>query len=129
MRRNHGGSDRSIGVQEHTRLQLAPRVCPREARRLGGRLLCRIRWSPERCPSFSAPLLIDTVRSHSTGVALGYVTPAALSVARVRAGVIGASRMRTPVASKNAFAIAAGTAAIAASPAPVGAKSVRCTTL
>ena len=34
--------------------------------------------------------------------------PAALSTPRTRAGVIGASRMRTPVASKNAFAIAAG---------------------
>ena len=55
--------------------------------------------------------------------------PAALSTPRTRAGVIGASRMRTPVASKNAFAIAAGPARSAARPTPAGARSVRCTTL
>src|SRR5438094_6434660 len=37
-----------------------------------------------------------------------YTTPASSSTARTRGGVIGTSRMRTPVASKNAFAIAAG---------------------
>ena len=52
---------------------------------------------------------------------------AALSVARTRAGVIGASRMRTPVASKNAFAIAAGTGQVGGSPEPVGGRSVRWT--
>ena len=38
----------------------------------------------------------------------GYaVTPAAFSTWRTRSGDIGAVRMRTPVASKNAFAMAA----------------------
>ena len=50
--------------------------------------------------------------------ASGYL-PAALSTARTRPGVIGASRMRTPVASKNAFATAAGTGDSAGSPEPV----------
>ena len=57
-----------------------------------------------------------------------YATPAAFSVARTRAGVIGASWRRTPVASKNAFAIAAATGAVGGSPEPVGCRSVRCTT-
>ena len=45
--------------------------------------------------------------------------PAAASTARTRPGVIGASRMRTPVASKNAFATAAGHRRSAGSPEPV----------
>src|SRR4029078_2971974 len=49
---------------------------------------------------------------HTTGasVAAGSAHyPAALSAPRTRAGVIGDSRRRTPVASKNAFASATGT--------------------
>src|SRR5436190_14278262 len=46
-----------------------------------------------------------------------YATPA-LSAARTRAGVIGASRMRTPVASKKAFAIAGAVGAPLDSPPP-----------
>src|SRR5262249_61296493 len=53
--------------------------------------------------------------------------PAALRTARTRAGVIGASRMRRPVASKNALAIDAGIGAAGGSPEPVGTRSVRCT--
>ena len=55
--------------------------------------------------------------------------PAAFSVARTRAGVIGASRMRTPVASKNAFATAATVVAIGISPEPVDISSSRWTTI
>src|ERR1043166_2132339 len=44
-----------------------------------------------------------------------------------RAGVKGYSRRRTPVASKNAFAIAADAAAMISSPAPVDFWSIRCT--
>ena len=40
------------------------------------------------------------------------------SAARTRAGVNGYSRIRTPVASKNAFPIAPAAAAITSSPAP-----------
>ena len=47
------------------------------------------------------------------------MTPAALSVARTRSAFIGVSRMRTPVASKNAFATAAPTGTWEGSPAPV----------
>ena len=49
-----------------------------------------------------------------------YVSAAALSTARTRAGVIGTWRIRTPVASKNAFAIAAGVGTAGGSPAPPG---------
>ena len=44
--------------------------------------------------------------------------PAALSAARTCVGFIGAWRMRTPVASKNAFATAEPTAAVGGSPEP-----------
>ena len=47
------------------------------------------------------------------------------STARTRAGVIGIVRMRLPVASKNAFAIAAATGAVAGSPAPLERSSGR----
>ena len=47
-----------------------------------------------------------------------YATPAAFSAARTRAGVNGAVRIRTPVASKNAFAIAAAAATVTGSPTP-----------
>src|SRR5262249_40059598 len=66
--------------------------------------------------SYRSPL------SHTTGasVAAGSAHfPAALSAPRTRAGVIGASRSRTPVASKNALARAAGTGDRAGSPEPV----------
>ena len=59
---------------------------------------------------------------HTAGVSVAAGSahfPAALSTARTRAGVIGASRMRTPVASKNALATAAGTGDSAGSPEPV----------
>src|SRR5581483_892674 len=59
--------------------------------------------------------------------ARGYETPAALSAARTRAGVIGASRIRTPVASKNAFAIAGAIGVVPGSSTPSGSLSVRCT--
>ena len=62
-------------------------------------------------------------RAHRSRVA----APAASSTPRTSAGVIGASRMRTPVASKNAFAIAAAIGACDGSPEPVGARSGRCT--
>ena len=42
-----------------------------------------------------------------------------------RAGFMGAWRIRTPVASKNALATAAGTTRQVASPAPVGGASGR----
>src|SRR5580765_4453974 len=45
-------------------------------------------------------------------------TPAAFRAARTRAGVIGAVRIRTPVASKKAFATAAGAATVTGSPTP-----------
>src|SRR4029079_1657079 len=48
--------------------------------------------------------------------------PAALNAARTFAGVIGAWRIRTPVASKIAFAIADPTAAVGGSPEPVSAQ-------
>src|SRR5262249_11781182 len=51
---------------------------------------------------------------------VGYATPAAFSVARTRAGVSGAVRIRTPVASKKAFAIAAGIESLTGSPIPIG---------
>ena len=44
------------------------------------------------------------------GTGPGYALPASFSAARTKAGVNGAVRIRTPVASKNALAIAAGTA-------------------
>jgi hypothetical protein len=43
----------------------------------------------------------------------------AANAAKTRFGVIGYSRMRLPVASKKAFAIAPAQAAITSSPAPV----------
>ena len=48
-------------------------------------------------------------------------------MARTVAGVIGAVVIRTPVASKKAFAIAAGTGTEGGSPAPVEARSSRWT--
>ena len=45
------------------------------------------------------------------------------SAAFIRSGVIGTRRMRTPVASKMAFAIAAGIVRVDGSPAPCGAIS------
>src|SRR5262245_46656105 len=78
------------------------------------------------------PSLIDRERarcraqSPSTDAG-GYAAPAALSVARTRAGVIGASRMRSPVASKNALAMAAPVGTSVGSPEPPGCRSVRCT--
>src|SRR5690349_19805031 len=48
----------------------------------------------------------------------GYATPAFLSTERTVAGFIGACRMRTPVASKNAFAIAELIAVVGGSPEP-----------
>jgi hypothetical protein len=51
--------------------------------------------------------------------------PAAVSAARTRPAVIGTCRIRTPVASKNALAIAAGVPGTSGSPAPVGTWSVR----
>src|SRR5204862_3745648 len=53
---------------------------------------------------------------------------AALRTDRTTAGVIGTERMRTPVASKNAFAIAAAIGAEAGSPEPVEGWSLRWTT-
>src|SRR5262249_42077090 len=47
------------------------------------------------------------------------------SAALTRSGVIGTRRMRTPVASKIALAIAAGTVRVAGSPAPVPGSSGR----
>src|SRR5262245_18113109 len=47
---------------------------------------------------------------------------AALSAALTRAGVIGASWRRIPVASKNALATAAGAAAVGGSLEPVGVR-------
>ena len=52
-------------------------------------------------------------------VEMRQATPAAFSVARTFAAVIGASRMRTPVASKNAFATAEPGGTVGGSPAPV----------
>ena len=49
---------------------------------------------------------------------LPYLTFAAFSAARTRAGVNGAVRIRTPVASKNAFATAAAAATATGSPTP-----------
>ena len=46
------------------------------------------------------------------------MTPAAFNVARTRPGVIGHSCMRTPVASKNAFAIAPVSGHVTGSPEP-----------
>ena len=69
------------------------------------------RGGPYRSPLF-----------HTTGVSVAAGSahfPAALSTPRTRAGVIGASRSRTPVASKNALATAAGTGDSAGSPEPV----------
>jgi hypothetical protein len=42
---------------------------------------------------------------------------------------MGAVLIRTPVASKKAFAIAAGTGTLLGSPEPVGARSLRWTIL
>src|SRR4029077_13777200 len=59
---------------------------------------------------------------HTTGVSVAAGSahfPAALSTPRTRDGVIGASRSRTPVASKNALAPPAGTGDSAGSPEPV----------
>src|SRR5215470_2677917 len=53
----------------------------------------------------------------------------AFSAARTRSGLIGYSRMRAPVASKNALAIAPTAAPITSSPAPVERSSSRCTTI
>src|SRR5581483_12084880 len=50
------------------------------------------------------------------------MTPAALSVARTRTGLNGASRRRTPVASKNAFATAGPGGTCDGSPEPVVAQ-------
>jgi len=47
-----------------------------------------------------------------------YATPAAFNAARTRAGVSGAVRIRTPVASKNAFATAAAGETATGSPTP-----------
>ena len=47
-----------------------------------------------------------------------YATPAAFSAARTRTGVNGGVRIRTPVASKNALAIAAGGPTTPSSPKP-----------
>src|SRR5262249_11243575 len=47
-----------------------------------------------------------------------YALLAAFSTCRTRAGLIGALRMRTPVASKKAFAIAAPTLVVGGSPDP-----------
>src|SRR5215831_17001898 len=52
----------------------------------------------------------------------------AASAAFTRSGVIGYWRSRTPVASKNALAIAAAVAPMTSSPAPVEGSSRRCTT-
>ena len=49
-------------------------------------------------------------------------TAAAPSTPRATAGVIGAWRMRTPVASKNAFATAEPTAVVGGSPEPARAQ-------
>jgi hypothetical protein len=51
------------------------------------------------------------------------------SAASTRAGVNGYLSMRTPVASKNALAIAAAAAAITSSPAPEDLSLRRCTTI
>jgi hypothetical protein len=59
---------------------------------------------------------------------LRYVAPAALSVSRTTGGVIGARRIRTPVASKKALAIAAGVGSWVSSPPPLGGTSGRFTT-
>src|SRR6266481_1384533 len=52
----------------------------------------------------------------------------AASAAFTRSGVIGYCRSLTPVASKNALAIAAAVAPMTSSPAPVEGSSRRCTT-
>src|SRR5215831_15463797 len=52
----------------------------------------------------------------------------AASAAFTRSGVIGYWRSLTPVASKNALAIAAAVAPMTSSPAPVEGSSSRCTT-
>src|SRR5438876_5362498 len=51
----------------------------------------------------------------------GLCVQACASAALTRSGVSGARRMRTPVASKNAFATAPGMLRIEGSPAPLGA--------
>ena len=93
----------------------------------GGRPTPASRYSEPANPrrrkgSGPSPGPIPSVAERAFGVYL----PAAFSTARTRAGVIGASRMRTPVASKNAFATAAGTGDSAGSPEPVVREPAPC---
>src|SRR5206468_3344087 len=48
----------------------------------------------------------------------GFAGPPPRSAASTRAGVIGSSRTRTPIALKTAFAIAAAVGTVAGSPSP-----------
>ena len=84
---------------------------------------------PEPEPSNHRPMLRHRPGSPGNRTAVGpeeagptavsaQAVPAAFSVARTRAGVIGALRILTPVASKNAFAIAAPMLAVGGSPEP-----------
>jgi hypothetical protein len=90
---------------------LAPEAPQRGAKRSGAALIRvqRKSWTPGlRCV---------TSRRSARG------TPLYDSAAFTRSGENGTRRMRTPVASKMAFAIAAATGRIDGSPAPVGGSS------
>src|SRR5262245_43558393 len=83
------------------------RTCGAQKRRGFCRFATHLEKGPVAGPNLHASLSLEC-----------YFMPAALSAARTRAGVNGAVRMRTPVASKNALAMAAGVATTPSSPMP-----------